>query len=247
MRISMYIQEGGYASDPVGFTNQVKALIDQATERGVYAIVDWHILDPGDPNINLHLARTFFTEIATAYQNHNNIFYEIANEPNGVPWSTIKNYANDIIPVIRDIDSHNIILVGTPGWSSLGLADGSNAQVIINDPLEFTNIMYTFHFYAASHGVEYLTEVDRASNTLPIFVTEFGTQEYTGDGPNDFPMSDQFLQLFATKKISWANWNYSDNWFTGAAWKTGTCPHGPWTESELKPAGLYIKSKILGN
>ena len=30
----------------------------------MYVIVDWHMLDPGDPNDNLSRARTFFTDWA---------------------------------------------------------------------------------------------------------------------------------------------------------------------------------------
>ncbi|STY29504.1 chitinase [Legionella wadsworthii] len=244
MRISMYVQEGGYETNPTAFTNQVNALIDEATKRGIYAIVDWHILSPGDPNVNLSKAKTFFTAIASAHKNNNNLFYEIANEPNGVPWSSIKSYADALIPVIRAIDNKTIILVGTPGWSSLGVSDGRSSQDIISNPLNYPNIMYTFHFYAASHRDNYLNEVDKASNTLPIFVTEFGTQTYSGGGANDFAMSDRYLQLFAQKKISWTNWNYSDDSLSGAVWNPGTCSNGPWVDSNLKPAGTYIKSKI---
>jgi endoglucanase len=150
-----------------------------------------------------------------------------------------------LIPVIRAIDNKTVILVGTAGWSSLGVSDGSSSQDIINAPLSFPNIMYTFHFYAASHRDEYLNEVDYASNTLPIFVTEFGSQAYTGDGANDFAMTDRYLQLFANKKISWTNWNYSDDPLSGAVWKTGTCSNGPWTDSNLKASGVYIKAKIM--
>jgi len=245
IRISMYVQEGGYETNPTGYTNQVNALIDEATKRGVYAIVDWHILTPGDPNVNLAKAKTFFTAIANAHKNNNNLFYEIANEPNGVSWSAIKTYAEALIPVIRAIDNKTVILVGTPGWSSLGVSDGRSSQDIINAPLNFPNIMYTFHFYAASHRDEYLNEVDYASNTLPIFATEFGSQTYSGDGANDFVMTDRYLQLFATKKISWTNWNYSDDPLSGAVWKTGACSNGPWTDSNLKPSGAYIKGKIM--
>jgi hypothetical protein len=42
--------------------------------------------------------------------------------------------------------------------------------------------MYTFHFYAASHGDSYRAEVARAAALIPIFVTEFGTVTYTGGG-----------------------------------------------------------------
>ena len=51
LRISMYIQEGGYETNPTRFTNEVSALIDEVTERGMYALVDWHMLSPGDPHV----------------------------------------------------------------------------------------------------------------------------------------------------------------------------------------------------
>ena len=44
--------------------------------------------------------------------------YDVANEPNGVPWSSIKNYADQIIPVIRNIDSNAPVFIGTHGWGS---------------------------------------------------------------------------------------------------------------------------------
>lgn len=246
-RASMYIQEGGYETNPTAFTNQMNLLIDEATKRGIYIVIDWHMLTPGDPNYNLERAKKFFTDIATRNKGKNNLIYEIANEPNGVSWASIKSYAESLIPVIRAIDPVTPIIVGTPGWSSLGISDGKNAQEIINNPVNATNIMYAFHFYAASHRDLYLNELDRASNILPIFVSEFGTQTYSGDGANDFAMADRYMALMARKEISWTNWNFSDDFRSGAIWKDGTCPQGPWTDASLKPAGIYIKGKIMEN
>src|SRR5688572_26429820 len=87
LRVSMYIQEGGYESNPRKFTDMMHRYIDEVTERGMYVVVDWHQLSPGDPNYNLSRAKTFFTEIAQRHKGKNNIIYEIANEPNGVSWS----------------------------------------------------------------------------------------------------------------------------------------------------------------
>lgn len=246
IRLSLYVQEGGYETDPVGFTNQMNTLIDEASKRGIYVIVDWHQLTPGDPNYNLTRAQKFFTDIATANKNRNNLLYEIANEPNGVSWSAIKSYAEKIIPIIRAIDPNTVILVGTHGWGSLGVSDGRSSQDIINAPVNATNIMYTFHFYAASHKDAYLNELNKASSVLPIFVTEWGTQTSSGDGTNDFVMSQRYIDLMATKKIGWTNWNYSDDFRSGAVWKTGTCSAGTWVDSSLKPAGVWVKSKIKG-
>ncbi len=52
-----------------------------------------------------------------------------------------------------------------------------------------------------------------------MFVTEFGTQNYAGEGANDFAMSQKYLDLMASKKISWVNWNFSDDHRSGAVFK----------------------------
>ncbi|MFI1869622.1 cellulase family glycosylhydrolase [Streptomyces jumonjinensis] len=246
VRISMYIQEGGYETNPRKFTDLVHTMIEQATARGMYAIVDWHMLSPGDPNHNLARAKTFFTEIAQRHANKTNLLYEIANEPSGVSWSRVKSYAEQLIPVIRQHDADTPILVGTRAWSSLGVSDGADETEIVNNPVNASNIMYTFHFYAASHHDEYFNTLSRAADKLPIFVTEFGTQTYTGDGGNDFAMAQRYLDLMASKKISWTSWNYSDDSRSGAVFKPGTCnSNGPWTgTSSLKPAGVWIRDRI---
>jgi endoglucanase len=245
LRISLYVQEGGYESDPVGFTNQVHTIINEVSARGLYALVDWHMLDPGDPYFNLARAKTYFTAIAQAHAGKPNILYEIANEPNGVPWSTIKSYAEELIPVIRQHDPDAVIIVGTPGWSSLGVSgDGSAAEIVAN-PVNAANVMYTFHFYAASHLQPYRDELAFAADRIPVFVTEWGTQLFTGDGANDFDSAQAYLDLMAAKKISWASWNYSDDERSGAAFVPGTCPGGPFVGGPtLKEAGAWVRERI---
>jgi endoglucanase len=246
LRISMYIQEGGYETDPRRFTDLVHGYIEEATKRGMYALVDWHQLDPGDPNYNLSRAKTFFTEIAERHKDKKNIIYDIANEPNGVSWAGIKSYAEQLIPVIRAKDSDSVIFLGTHGWASLGVSDGRSETDIINNPVNASNIMYTFHFYAASHHDEYYNALNRASDVLPIFVTEFGTQTYTGDGGNDFTYSQKYLDLLKAKKIGWTNWNFSDDQRSGAVFKTGTCAGSVFAgTSVLKPAGVWVRERTM--
>ena len=245
MRVSMYIQEDGYETNPTYFTNLVKTIVNKLTARGMYALIDFHQLEPSDPNYNLSRAITFFTEIANTFKNNNNVIYEICNEPSEVSWNTIKNYANQVIPVIRAIDADAPIIVGTRAWSSLGMSDGSTAQEIINSPVNFPNILYTFHFYAKDHRDSYLNQLSWAADRLPIFVSEFGSQEASGDGPNDFTMAQKYIDLMRTKKISWCNWNYSDDFRSGAVWKTGTCGGTNWTTSRLKEAGTWVRNNIM--
>jgi endoglucanase len=182
-RIAMYVSEGGYLTDPAKYTAQVNSLVDMCVARGIYAIIDWHILGTttnpvGNPNNNIAEARTFWETMATAHASKNNVIYEICNEPSptSVTWAQISTYANDIIPRIRARDPDAVIIVGTPSWSQLGAA-------VVAAPLSYSNIMYTFHFYAATHATTMLTNYVQQ---LPIFVTEWGTCSSSGSAPFDY-------------------------------------------------------------
>ncbi|WP_405094070.1 cellulase family glycosylhydrolase [Micromonospora sp. NBC_01392] len=245
LRIAMYVQEQGYETNPAAFTNQVNTLVDKAEARGMYALIDFHTLTPGDPTYNLDRAKTFFATVSARNAAKKNVIYEITNEPNGVSWSTIRNYAEQVIPVIRANDPDAVIIVGTRGWSSLGVSDGGNSDEIVNNPVRAENIMYTFHFYAASHKDNYRNEVQRAAARLPLFVTEFGTVTYTGDGAVDTASSNAWLDLLDRLKISYANWTFSDAPEGSAALRPGTCAAGNFTgTSVLTESGAYLRNRI---
>ena len=244
LRISMYVQEMGYETNPTFFTNEVNRLVEEATERGLYALIDFHILTPGDPMFNLQRARTFFTAVSQRHAAKNNVIYEIANEPNGVSWATIKSYAEQIIPVIRGNDPDAPVIVGTRAWSSLGISEGSNANEVVNNPVNAQNIMYAFHFYAASHRDNYRAEVDRAAALIPLFVTEFGTVTFTGGGTFDAASSTAWLDLLDRRRISYANWTYSDADESSAAFRPGSCASGNFTTAALTESGNFMRNRI---
>lgn len=245
-RIAMYVQSGGYETDPEGFTAEVNRIVEEATDRGLYAIVDFHILDPGNPMDNLGNAKQFFDDVAAAHADKDNVIFEICNEPNGVDWQTIKDYAEAVIPVIRGHDPESPIVVGTRGWSSLGFADigPDGPREIIDNPVQGDNILYAYHFYAATHGQWERDHLDQAADELPIFVTECGSMEATGDGPSDFQSSEAFMDVMAQNNISWAFWSYSDDWRTSGIWEEGTSGSGPWTVDNLTETGQWIRKQI---
>ncbi|MFD0823119.1 glycoside hydrolase family 5 protein, partial [Micromonospora zhanjiangensis] len=246
IRLSMYVQEGGLETDPVGFTAKVNGLVDAATRLGLYVLVDFHILTPGDPNVNLGLAKTFFADVSARHAANNNVIYEVANEPNGVSWDGIKTYAEQVIPVIRKNSPDSVVLVGTRGFSSLGLSEGSDETEVVNDPVDAENVMYTFHFYAASHGADRRAVVARAAKSLPLFVSEFGTQTFTGDGTNDFTSTTAWLDLLKSNKISYGMWSFSDGRETNSAFRQGTCAGTAFAgNGVLTEAGRYLRSRIL--
>jgi endoglucanase len=245
LRIAMYVQEQGYETNPTAFTAQVNGLVDEAESRGLYAIVDFHTLTPGDPTYNLARAKTFFAAVSARNAAKKNVIYEIANEPNGVSWQTIKSYAEQVIPVIRANDPDAVVIVGTRGWSSLGVSDGSSSSEITASPVNATNIMYAFHFYAASHKDNYRAEVQRAAAALPLFVSEFGTVDASGGGAVDTASSTAWLNLLDQLKIGYANWTYSDAAEGSAAFKSGTCSGSTYAGTGvLSESGTLIRSRI---
>ncbi|MCO8277136.1 cellulase family glycosylhydrolase [Actinoplanes sp. TRM 88003] len=245
LRVSMYVQEGGYETNPAGFTAQVNNLVEQATQRGLYSIIDFHTLTPGDPNYNLARAKTFFNEVSARHAAKNNVIYEIANEPNGVSWAGIKSYAEQVIPVIRANDPDAVVIVGSRGWSSLGVSEGASSSEITANPVNASNIMYAFHFYAASHKDNYRAEVERAAASLPLFVTEFGTVTYTGGGQVDLASTAAWLDLLDRLQIGYANWTYSDADESSAAFRPGTCGGPTYAgTSVLTESGTFMRNRI---
>ena len=245
LRVSMYVEEGGYNSNPTRYRDMVDTVVNEVYDRGMYAIIDWHMLTPGDPLHSAYSdAAAFFDYMSRTHGSKGNVLYEICNEPNEVSWSRIKSYAEGIISVIRANDPDGIILVGTPDWSSLGVS-GNGPNELLNNLLSGSNIMYTFHFYAASHGSTYRRVVEDAADRIPIFVSEWGSQTASGDGSNDWDSTLAWINLMDEKRLSWANWNYADDFRSGSVWEVGTAPNGPWTDNNLKEAGQWVKNWIM--
>ena len=241
IRLAMYTEEyNGYCSG--GNQAELRKLINNgvkyATELGMYVIIDWHILSDGNPVKNKKQAMSFFKYMAKKYKNQNNIFYEICNEPNGdTSWNTIKSYASSVIKIIRKYDKKNIILVGTPTWSQ-------DVDVAADSPIKgYSNIMYTFHFYAATHGDCYRQKVQAAiQKGLPVFVSEFGISESSGNGRIDKNEANKWMQFLKKNKISYVCWSLCNKNESCSLLKSSCSRTGNFKKSDLSQAGLWYKS-----
>jgi aryl-phospho-beta-D-glucosidase BglC (GH1 family) len=237
VRIASYVEEGGYLTDPVGTLETIEAALDWTEEAGIYAIVDWHVLSDGDPMKNVDDAEAFWSEVSAMGAGRPHVLYEIANEPNGVEWPRIAEYASRVIPVIRSQDDEAVILVGTPQWSQ-------DLTGPLEQPLADKlgdNVMYTLHFYAASHTDRSMIEA--AAGRLPVFVSEFGISEYTGDGKLDTESADAWLaSLEADDLISWVGWSFSDKAEGSAALAPGSCAAGDWDRTSK--AGDWLRRQL---
>jgi len=181
MRLAMYSDEdNGYCSggNKDNLKQLVKDGVQYATDLGMYVIIDWHVLGEQNPNVHKDEAKQFFAEMSSLYADYDNVLYEICNEPNGnVNWSSIKKYAEEVIPVIRKNDSDALIIVGTPTWSQ-------DVDQAAKDPIKgYDNILYTIHFYADTHKEDLRRKARIAIDAnLPLFCTEFGICDASGNG-----------------------------------------------------------------
>ena len=239
IRLAMYTAEyGGYCAG--GDKEQLKQLVrdgvSYATELGMYVIVDWHILSDCDPNQNKDEAIAFFREMSEAFADNNNVLYEICNEPNsGTSWDSIKSYAEEVIPVIREQKPDAVILVGTPTWSQE--IDKSAAS-----PLTFDNVMYTLHFYAGTHKDDLRNRLETcAQNNLPVFVSEFGMCDASGNGANDFDSTTKWLDLLNKYQISFCCWNLANKDESSSVFKAASTALSDWTDEDFNESGRWIR------
>jgi len=239
VRLAMYTAEyGGYCSggNQEDLKQLVKNGVSYATDAGMYVIVDWHILQDNNPNTNKEEAKKFFEEMSREFAENDNVLYEICNEPNGATtWAEIKSYAEEVIPVIRSNDEDAIIIVGTPTWSQ-------EIDKAVETPIDsYENIMYSLHFYAASH-TDFLRErmVNAVEAGLPIFVTEFGTCDASGNGGMDKEQSDKWIQTMNDNCVSYVAWNLSNKGETSAIFRQDCVKTSGFTEDDLTENGQWI-------
>ncbi|MDE4542828.1 cellulase family glycosylhydrolase [Thermoanaerobacterium sp. R66] len=260
IRLAMYVGEGGYSTDP-SVKEKVIEGINLAIKNDMYVIVDWHVLNPGDPNAKIYSgAKEFFKEIASKYPNDLHIIYELANEPNPTEsditnditgWEKVKKYAEPIIKMLRDMGNENIIIVGSPEWST-------RPDLAVNDPINDKNVMYSAHFYTGSASVwengnkgHIARNIEKAlGNGLAVFVTEWGTSEASGDGGPYLNEADEWLEFLNSNNISWVNWSLANKNEASAAFLPTTSldpGNGKvWAVNQLSLSGEYVRARIKG-
>lgn len=212
--------------------------VNYARNNDMYVIIDWHILEDGDPNKYIDEAKLFFEEVSAKYKDEAHVLYEICNEPNKTKWKDIKNYAEVIIPIIRNNDPDSVIIVGTPNWSQ-------DVDVAANDPLDFNNLLYTLHFYSASHRQQLRDKAHIAiEKGLPLFVTEFGITASTGNLPIDIEEADTWISFLEDNQISYCMWEFSKTAEASAAIKRDCLKDRGFVREDFSTAGTWLIDTI---
>ena len=245
VRLAMYTAEnGGYCTD--GDRDALLALLDDgvqyALQADLYVIVDWHILSDGDPAQYEEQAREFFAEVSARYADCDHVLYEICNEPNGgTAWSTVKAYAQDILSVIRANDPDAVVLVGTPNWCQY-LNDAAA------DPItDYDNVMYTLHFYAATHKQDLRDVYSAAVEAgLPVFVSEYGLCEASGAGTIDTQQADAWTALLDENNTSYVLWSLCNKDESASILRADCTKTSGFTQDDLSPVGQWLTDMLSG-
>ena len=247
---------GGYREEPEYALEHLFKVIDGAIANDMYVIVDWH------SHVSYkELAGEFFRTVATRYKGVPNLIYELYNEPVcfsfedgsenkyadlGNPqrmeeyWDMLKDYAEYLIGIITSIDDRKpLILMGCPAWDQ-------RIDLPAARPVEgYDNLMYTVHFYAATHKDELRNATQAAIDSgLPVFISECAACEATGDGEMDMESWNAWNKLAKDNGVSMIVWSLSDKDETCSMLTREASSEGPWPEEHIKEWGRIAKGWI---
>ena len=243
----------GYAKMEEEYFNKICTITDSLIDQGLYVIIDWQIKENGDPMQYKDIAVDFFSRISAIYGDKENIIYEICSNPNGtvsgsedpVDWARIKKYAKAVTNAIRKNDPDNIIICGTPEYSTK-IADAADS------PLKGDNICYAYHFSCPQeeNAQEQIEKV--LDKKICIFVSEWYPAAGAEDSNIRLDDAKAWLDYLDSKNVSWVSWPIGTN---GAVpfellnpvegdFTDEDRSRGHWADVDISNCGLFVRDRL---
>jgi endoglucanase len=186
------------------FERHIDPLVKTLTSRQIYVIIDLHYISDYDGLADK--VAQFWRFMAPKYKDNPYVIYEIFNEPIYPDnWDRFKEeIAAPTVKIIRKAAPENLIIVGSPYWSS-------HLKGIVENPIKSTNIIYTAHIYSNQPERIWDKNYGDVINKYPVFVTEWGFEEGgTEGGTKDF--GERFEKWMNQNKLSWTAWCFDNRW-----------------------------------
>jgi aryl-phospho-beta-D-glucosidase BglC (GH1 family) len=235
--------DGAYLSNPEKALTQLRQVVHNAIDLGVYVIIDFHAHNAFEEKPQ---AVEFFSKIAGEFGKYPNVLYETFNEPEQADWATqIKPYHEAVVPAIRAQDPDGVIILGSRQWSQ-------RVDEAAADPVSGTNLMYTVHFYACDHRESQRALAQTAYDAgLAIFVTEWGATPADGGASSPTVCADE-AQLWHDwmneRSVSWAAWKLDGCADSSCLFNSESAPvDGGWTDQWLNGHAKFVVDRLLDN
>jgi len=212
--------------------------VKDASELGLYVIIDWHTLTEGDPSLSKDTAISFFQNLSWQLKDYGNVLYEICSTPNSVSWESVSAYAVDVIDAIRTNAPDSIIIVGTPNWSQ-------DLEAAALAPISRDNLLYSLQFYAASNGMELREAAQLAiQSDLPLIVTQFALNDSYGSSEIDIEQGDFWLTFLEQHRIGYVLWNLSASADNASLLVSDCTALSDWTDADLSETALWYIDRL---
>jgi endoglucanase len=189
------------------YDNVLRPAVDNARQRGLYVIIDWHYID--DTSLHRQTTTDFWTDIAPRFANDTNVLFELYNEPiNNGSWTNLRPDMQAWTDIVRAAAPNNLILIGTPSWCQIVGTAAAN-------PISGANLVYVAHMYPQHWAQPSLrNQIASAAALVPVMITEWGFQQGGNAIINGTITSygNPFMQFVEQQRVSWTGWCASRSW-----------------------------------
>lgn len=140
-----------------------------------------------------------------------------------------------------------LVFTGCAKDDQTSAGDQAVGQQAAAAPLAADNLMYTLHFYAATHQQDLRDRLKSAvEGGLTVFVTEFGICDANGNGRIDYASADAWINLMDELDVSYICWNLSNKDEASALFKTSCTKTSGFTKDDLSEEGVWVWDLLYG-
>ncbi|MDG3006628.1 cellulase family glycosylhydrolase [Paludisphaera mucosa] len=242
----------------------VKKVVDACSGQGRYVILDLHWSDAGEwgRRIGQHVmpdrnSVAFWKEVAAAYKDHPAVIFDLYNEPHTVSWQVWRRGGQvtekdgktgqattyeavgmqELLDTVRATGAKNVVIAGGLDWSyDLG---GILKEGPLADP-DGNGVVYANHAYPFKGDTveRWVAKMEAATKTLPVIVSEFGSDPKGGAGLSGEQWVRKVLHALEGHEWNWTAWDLHP--------AAGPCLISDWKYTPTPWFGRWVKQTLAG-